>query len=207
MTWKATNYSRQLQEAVNDLHTSPVVITGLHADVVELSLGDLQTCARMSDGTVACWGGNGDGQLGVGTVTDPIATPLEVSKLGHDVVKVTAGGNHTCALKQNGTLWCWGSNLYGQLGAGTFDGDSCRDSDAGTCERAPIEVTALGAEVADVAAGGAHTCARKVDGTLWCWGRNLLGQLGTGAVDGVPCPDGSGSFCNPTPQRVSVSCR
>jgi hypothetical protein len=80
--------------------------------------------------------------------------------------KVGAGWGHTCAIKQDGSLWCWGRNDYGQLGDGT-----------NTDKTTPVQITS---EVSSVALGGDHTCAVKTDGSLWCWGNNDFGQLGDG---------------------------
>ena len=82
--------------------------------------------------------------------------------------EVTAGGRHTCQLRGNNTLWCWGANFYGQLGAG--------DHASGPTPRQ----VGTAADWAQVSAGGMHTCAVRDNGTLWCWGLNYRGQLGTG---------------------------
>ncbi|HEY6559479.1 MAG TPA: hypothetical protein VI072_19485 [Polyangiaceae bacterium] len=88
------------------------------------------------------------------------------------VADVATGAYHTCVLKMNGTLWCWGHNDYGQLGDGTT-----------TSRSVPVQVASLGTGVIAVAAGGSHTCARKRDGTLWCWGENYYGELGDGTTE------------------------
>ena len=80
--------------------------------------------------------------------------------------KVSAGGYHTCAVKTDGSLWCWGGNDYGQLGDGTY-----------TDRTTPVQITS---GVSSVALGLWHTCAVKTDGSLWCWGDNDYGQLGDG---------------------------
>ena len=95
---------------------------------------------------------------------------MQVGALGTLVAEVAAGRSHTCARKTDGTLWCWGENDNGQLGDGTSKSKS-----------SPVQVGALGTLVAEVAAGGNHTCARKTDGTLWCWGTD-----GTGNTDVLP---------------------
>jgi alpha-tubulin suppressor-like RCC1 family protein len=65
-----------------------------------------------------CWGANGDGQLGDGTTTSSLV-PVQVSGHATDWAAVSAGFFHTCGVKTDGTLWCWGENTYGQLGDGT----------------------------------------------------------------------------------------
>ncbi len=83
--------------------------------------------------------------------------------------EVAAGGRHTCQLRSNGTLWCWGANFYGQLGAG--------DHVSGPTPRQVGTATTW----QQVSTGGMHTCAVRETGTLWCWGLNYRGQLGTGS--------------------------
>jgi len=135
---------------------------------LQLALGGLHTCARKHDGTLWCWGDNGSGQLGDGTMVGK-SSPGQVTSLGAAVVEVALGSSHTCARKQDGTLWCWGSNGSGELGDGTKMSKS-----------SPVQVTSLGSSVVGVAMGYEYTCARKQDGTLWCWGNNLAGKLGDG---------------------------
>jgi len=83
-------------------------------------------------------------------------------------IRLAIGGFHTCALKRDGTVWCWGYNRYGQLGDGTR-------MDRYT----PVQVVNL-TDVIQISAGALHTCALKRDGTVWCWGHNEYGQLGDG---------------------------
>jgi alpha-tubulin suppressor-like RCC1 family protein len=105
--------------------------------------------------------------------------PQEVTTLGTGAVQIVAGAFHTCARKDDGTVWCWGHNEYGQLGDGTT-ADSV----------VPVEVTALGSAAVEIAAGADHTCARTVDGALWCWGWNKQGSSATGRGPTVPRPCG-----------------
>ncbi len=86
--------------------------------------------------------------------------------------EVVAGLNHTCALREDGTLWCWGRNALGQLGDATT-----------TARFDPKQVLPLGAaDWVEITASGEFTCARRASGALFCWGRNDLGQLGAGDV-------------------------
>lgn len=141
--------------------------------VAGVAAGANFSCAWSNLGRVACWGDNGQGQLGDGTSTR--STPRRIESLGH-VKEVVAGSNHACALHTDGLVSCWGDNSSSQLGDGTT---SNRNS--------PVRVMGL-SQVTAVAAGGRHTCARRQDGSLVCWGRNSNGQLGDGTTSGRPMP-------------------
>jgi alpha-tubulin suppressor-like RCC1 family protein len=84
--------------------------------------------------------------------------------------EVAAGASHTCVRATDGRIWCWGSNEYGQL-----TGD-----DYAKAVSNPRELTGLPAPAVRVAAGCLNTCAEIQDGSVWCWGSNKSGQLGTG---------------------------
>ena len=171
-----SNTDGQLGDGNIGAKASPVQVGALGTLVAEVAAGVGHTCARKTDGTLWCWGQNFQGQLGDGDIVDK-ASPVQVSALGTLVAEIAAGRLHTCARKTDGTLWCWGSNIDGQLGDGT----------AGN-KPSPVQVGALGTLVAEVAAGVGHTCARKTDGTLWCWGLNFQGQLGDGTTGDKSSP-------------------
>jgi alpha-tubulin suppressor-like RCC1 family protein len=196
----------QLAQGTQPKQDSAVPLqTVLGSDVVQVALGDEHNCARNSDGTLWCWGRNDNGQLGIGSTIPTgnclgASTPAQVAALGGDVVDVSAGGNHTCARKSDGTLWCWGENDHGELGDGTTNGETCPSGSS--CRTSPVQVAALGANVVEVATGYNHTCARKSDGTLWCWGSNANGQLGDGTITGQSCA--GGYPCKPSPVQVSA---
>ncbi len=84
---------------------------------------------------------------------------------------VTSGSAHTCGMRDDGGLWCWGFNAYGQLGLGDM------------AQREAPEQVDPGESWAMVSAGLHHTCGIQGDDTLWCWGRNFVGQLGLGDTD------------------------
>ena len=86
------------------------------------------------------------------------------------VVAITAGDLHTCALIVDGSAWCWGRNVDGQLG-----------DDSTTDRKTPVPVSAI-ENVEDVSAGSDHTCALVVDGSAWCWGGNYYGDVGDGST-------------------------
>ncbi|CAJ1945040.1 unnamed protein product, partial [Cylindrotheca closterium] len=83
----------------------------------DIKTGRDHTCALMEDETVKCWGSNFSGQLGVGNNRESSMTPVTVPDL-RDVQKLALGREHTCVSKSDQTLWCWGTNLHGQLGLG-----------------------------------------------------------------------------------------
>jgi uncharacterized repeat protein (TIGR01451 family) len=164
------NGSGQLGNGTTTNNSStPVTVSGLSA-AVSVSAGSGHTCAALSDGTLRCWGDNSYGQLGDGTTTSSSSTPVTVSGLSN-AVAVSAGGFHTCAVLADGTVRCWGSNGYGELGNGT----------TGFGSSTPVTVSGLNNAVA-VSVGINHTCAVLTDGTLRCWGYNNLGFLGNGTT-------------------------
>lgn len=144
--------------------------TGILDNAVEISAGDLHTCAIQSSGRVVCWGDNDFGQLGDGS-TDGIAAPVEVSGLD-DAGQISAGKDHSCAIRTNGVAVCWGSNEFGQLG-----------SEAGS--QTPVIAAGLD-NALKISAGGSHTCAIRgsgESGPVVCWGGIGRGNLGDGDSD------------------------
>jgi len=129
------------------------------------------TCAVKADGSVRCWGANGNGQLGDVTFTNR-TTPVPVPGI-KDATAVAAGDAHTCAQLATATVICWGANADGQLGDGTVAQRS----------KASLSVTGLSNVVA-IGSGAAHSCAVLGNGTVSCWGRNTSGQLGNGTTKG-----------------------
>jgi len=146
------------------------VTTSVHA----VAAGSSHTCV-ISAGTVLCWGDNRFGQLGDGT-TEPRLTPTPVSGLPGQPTAIVAGATHTCALLADGTAYCWGQNLYGQLGNGST-------ANAAT----PTQVVG-GITFGRLAAGGAVTCGMSSQGTQYCWGLNQSGQLGDGSLTDRAAP-------------------
>lgn len=169
--WGGNGYG-QLGDGTTTRRLSAVAVVGLAGSVVTaFGTGDRHSCARISDGSWRCWGSNAEGQLGIGGVLQrPL--PVRVSGLaGLPVTALAAGAWHSCALISGGTVRCWGRNQYGQLGDGS---NSPRPT--------PTLVSALGGlTVTAISAGESHACARIVDGSLRCWGRNDRGQLGDGS--------------------------
>ena len=119
----------------------------------------------LADGEFRSWRLRVLNEDGVRTAWSPA---LSVSMRAPVHATIAAGDAHTLALRDDGTVWAWGSNGYGQIGDGTT-----------TNRSAPVQVSGLTGVVA-VAAGDSHSVALKADGTVWTWGYNTLGQLGDG---------------------------
>jgi alpha-tubulin suppressor-like RCC1 family protein len=117
------NYAGQLGDGTKETRFSPVNVVGLDSGAAEITANETHSCARTAAGGVKCWGSNYAGQLGDGTVDDRLA-PADVTGLSDEVMALAVGGMgilryrwaHTCALTTRGSVWCWGSNGYGQLG-------------------------------------------------------------------------------------------
>lgn len=149
--------------------------------VAQLALGGSHACARMTDGTVECWGDNRAGQLGT-TDGDERGTPAAVPGVV-GVTHIAAGSSFTCAVIDTGEVMCWGYNRSGQLGDGLEShGRSCvlDTSDVGDCSSTPV--TLMGVDDAEIVeAGSRHACVTRAGGAeVWCWGANEMLQLGNG---------------------------
>lgn len=105
-----------LYNTVASCSATPTPVAGL-TNVVSVAAGSWHTCALIDDGTVKCWGANNFGQLGDGSIGGSVATPVTVSGL-HGVVALSVGSFHSCALLDNGNVYCWGYNQFGQVGNG-----------------------------------------------------------------------------------------
>ena len=163
------NQRSQLGRISGKRSDTPVSILGL-VQATQISAGVDHTCALRTDGTIRCWGDNSRGQLGNSSTTNS-HDPVEVTGINTATRLSTAAGNHTCAVLEDGTIKCWGSNYTGKLGNGSDDFKS----------HIPVEVTGI-TTASQVSAGRHHTCALLEDKTNWCWGSNISGQLGDGTV-------------------------
>jgi len=187
------NDSGQLGDGSTTNSSTPVAVAGV-GGAAAVTGGGFHTCARFPDGTLECWGRNDSGQLGdPATTSFSSVTPVRVTGIT-TAIAVTAGGFHTCALLQDGTVRCWGENDFGQLGNGTADPVAGTPS---TFNPTPVTVSGITTAVA-ISAGGWHTCALLRDGTVQCWGQNTYGQLGDGATVAPSAPSRS-----PTPVTVT----
>jgi alpha-tubulin suppressor-like RCC1 family protein len=150
----------------SEAEPKPVKVQGL-TDVVEVAAGWRHSLALRRDGTVWAWGNNDHGQLGI--TPNPLV-PYPVRGLT-DVVAIRAGRDTSYALRRDGTLWAWGSGEWGRLGVGDF---ADRPLPTQVQELSGIKALPKGIFGDGVAA------VQKEDGTVWVWGNNAHGLLGTG---------------------------
>jgi alpha-tubulin suppressor-like RCC1 family protein len=146
----------------------PAAVTGLPGPMRAVAAGLYHTCAISAADGAWCWGENVDGQLGDDS-DEMRLQPVAVVSLGTGVADLAAGDLHSCAVRSNGQVWCWGRNTSGQLG----DASQVR-------RQVPVQVSGLNAAV-QVSAGTQHTCARRDNGQAVCWGGNAAGALGDGS--------------------------
>ena len=154
-----------------------------------ISSGDYHTCVIRNDSSVLCWGFGADGRLGYGNTNNvgDTETPGSVGPVdlgaGRTAVAISAGGAHTCAILDNGSVLCWGYGAYGQLGYGNANNVGNTPADTPKLV-GPVSLGAGRTAVA-ISAGDLQTCAIMDDGSVRCWGDGYNGQLGYGNRDSV----------------------
>jgi alpha-tubulin suppressor-like RCC1 family protein len=181
--WGAGGYG-QLGDGTNTDSNVPIQVPGL-IGVTAVAAGNDHVLALKSDGTVWAWGTGGYGQLGDGSNSNS-SVPVQVHGAGDIgfLTGVTAiasfvnYGDHSLAIKADGTAWAWGWNAEGELGDGT-----------NTDSSVPVPVSGI-TGVSAIAGGSFHSVALTSDGTAWAWGSNGVGQLGDGTNtnSNVPVP-------------------
>ena len=165
--------------------------TGTLSNVSQISVGHRHTCALLTDHTVDCWGESRYGELGNGARIESL-TPVKVKGVGgrgelSNVTQIRAGGYHTCAVRNDRKVDCWGWNYYGQLGNGV----EITSSHHGVTT--PVRVKGVGnkgtlSKVTQISVSFDHTCALLTDHVAYCWGDNGYGQLGNGTAYGSSTP-------------------
>jgi alpha-tubulin suppressor-like RCC1 family protein len=154
--------------------TTPTAVNGL-SGAMSVSTGFGHACAAVAGGTVKCWGDNFDAMLGNGRPDDIYGlTPVAVVGLT-GATAVASGEFHNCALLGDGTVWCWGGNGYGTLGAGLQP-----------METKPVAAPALSSSFKLAADLGMAVhkpwCALRSAGTVDCWGQGYFAQPGSDLV-------------------------
>ena len=135
----------------------------------KIAVGGNHNLALKTDNTLWTWGSNNVGQLGNGNNINS-NIPIKIGNATNwSQIAAGVSGDHSLAIKTDGTLWAWGYNFYGQLGDGTSAN-----------RNAPIQI-GVDADWSYISAGLHYSLALKTNGTIWAWGRNNSGQLGIGS--------------------------
>jgi RHS repeat-associated protein len=201
-TFSATSYSRQpLAPLVAPAAYSPTPLNLTHP----IAAANGHSFAIKSDGTVWTWGNQAIGLPGNGTNTGGTSlagpTPAPTSAFG-SIVSLAGADVHAVALRPDGTVWAWGDDQYGTVGAGGSGDTTCGSV---LCATQPIQVSSPGPFIA-VASGFLNSYALKWDGTVWAWGDNRVGALGIGTRNGPEScfvSFGHDQWCSRTPVQVS----
>jgi len=141
-----------------------------------VSAGSSYTMAIRNDGTLWAWGSNAGGKTGLGPTTGNTAAPTQVGveRWRYVSAVVSADANrHTVAIRNDGTLWAWGSNAGGRTGLGISAGNTGNPAQIGADN-----------DWRSISAGAVHTMAIREGGTLWTWGSNAGGRTGLGVSTG-----------------------
>jgi alpha-tubulin suppressor-like RCC1 family protein len=175
MAWGNDAYGQLGDGVSGSISKTPVQTIGL-AGVKAVSGGVQHTVALRDDGTAWTWGSNLEGELGNGSPAAYSNVPVQVVSLA-GVTSVASGMQHALALRNDGTVWAWGYNGFGQLGTVNPAGFS----------NIPLEVNGI-AGITAIAGGAYHSLALKGNGEVWAWGYNGSGELGNGTNTNSPAP-------------------
>ena len=180
------------------------------ATVKQISAGNHHVCAVLNTGGVRCWGNGATGRLGyngvanVGDGGGSITAAGDVPGLS-GVKQVAGCANHTCAVLDSGSVYCWGKNIAGELGHDnlTYIGDG------GTSITAAGPIN-LGGSATQVACGFSQSCALLNTGAVRCWGSGANGRLGhdnlTNISDGGVTITAAGDI-NVAAKAISIASR
>ncbi|TVQ38503.1 MAG: choice-of-anchor D domain-containing protein [Spirochaetaceae bacterium] len=181
-TW-GSNTSGQLGIGNRDNKSSPVMVTGLSTEIIDIASGGFHTVALDTGGKLHAWGSSSYGQLGANIVGGDRLTPIAVADTALTQAKaVQAGQYHTIAIGVDDSFWGWGLASSGEIGTQM------------THAIAPKQCTILYAEIRDIAAGNEVTLVLTVDGRVLSFGKGSHGQKGDGTVSNrfVPAHVGTG---------------
>jgi len=165
--WGSDNRGQLGDGLVREDSRTPVKIASIEGSWIDVSSGDSHSCGILPSSGIYCWGSGEFGQIGDGTRADRFS-PAQVSIGGvRNFVSIESGDFHNCALTEEGEVWCWGWNGYGQVGSGNFE-DSMIPS---------MVNLGMGVIAKSIFTGPAHSCAIVDSDEAYCWGRNTENQI------------------------------
>jgi len=179
------NTSGQLGNGSTTSSNEAVAVTVSSTPLASLSIagisaGGAHTCAVSVSGVVACWGENGDNELGNGGTTDsdvPVSPTLASTPIATaTILSVSSGDKNTCVVATGGSISCWGNNSVGSVGDNT---NTTRDVPTAIVTSGTI---LSGKSLVFSSVGDSTVCALASDGTPACWGDNTLGKIGDGTT-------------------------
>ncbi len=178
-TAPASSFGRVVRitaSSVQDPTKKQTIFISVNPNKASISGGQFHSLAIKSDNTVLAWGQAANGQIGNNSVTPsptPIAVQQDSSVVVKPIVAVSAGGFHSLALRDDGTMISWGDNFYGQLGIGQ----------SGTANSKFVAVNVIPLTSTDrfsaIATGTTHSLALRTDGVVVSWGDGAKKQLGS----------------------------
>ena len=163
-------------------------------------------CAILTTDGVVCWGGNANGELGIGTSTGPddcqepcSITPVSV---GISATSLASDSDAWCAILTSSAVDCWGGNYTGDLGVGSTNGPQiCSAGYPCSTTPRPIGISATSI----VGSWSGNFCAILTSGGVDCWGDNSFGSVGIGTTNGPESCDGSPCLTTPMPVGISAT--
>ena len=154
--------------------------------IADVAPGTVHTCAIDVAGKAYCWGRNTLGSVGTETDLQFVYEPVSVDMTGvlkdRKIIEISSGSAHTCAVADDGGVYCWGSNGRGQLGDGN-GGNEGSFTELGDYSLLPVKTENSAGKYLKVSAGYDHTCILNDKGKIFCFGNNANGQLGDGTTE------------------------
>jgi len=166
--WGYNGYGELGIGNTTSMSTPQLVLGGLN--FTSISEGIESTCGIITNGNVYCWGRNDYGELGIGNTTNMNTPQLVLGGLNFTSISLGIEYfTHTCAITTNHSVYCWGYNIYGQLGLGNT-----------TSPMLTPQLVSSENNFSSISLGLMHTCALNTTGSAFCWGNNVDGELGNG---------------------------
>jgi alpha-tubulin suppressor-like RCC1 family protein len=162
----------------NTSQSSPSLVLGGYT-WKSISVNGYNTCAIDTNDKAYCWGNNGFGQLGNGggNTDSNVPSPVTLPTIGTTWKSISVGFFQICAIDNSNQAYCWGDDLYGQLGNG-----GVLTASQNTPSLVDVSALPIGTTWKSIGADGNHTCAIDNNNKAYCWGYDVFGQLGDGGM-------------------------